>query len=83
MLWNIIDRRTNKYNINVDAVFEPAHHDNSIADASQAEEDESWGVTSDYNTTIRAAAHKAEEYWEGAVTIYIYDPGTRPIGRGE
>jgi hypothetical protein len=80
MLWNIVDRRTNKYDNKIDAVFEPAHHDNSIDGASQAEEDDTWTITSEYNTTIRDACHKCEEDWWSPVTLYLYDANSKPLG---
>jgi hypothetical protein len=38
MLWNIIDRRKRPYRWkSVTAIIEPVYHDNSIADADEAE----------------------------------------------
>lgn len=81
MLWNVRDRRSNKYCVDIDAVFEPGFHDNSIKDSSQAEEDDSWTIASEYNTTIDAAVSRAMNDWDTPVTLYLYDAGSDPIGK--
>lgn len=79
MLWNIVDHRTNKFCQEVDAVFEPAWHDNAIEGACQAEVDDTWSVVEDYNTTVREACHRAEEWWHTPVTVFLYDAGSQPL----
>lgn len=80
MLWNIIDRRTNKYCTEIDAVFEPAWHDNSIEGATVAPMDNSWSVSQKYNTTIEIAILTAQTKWNSAVTVFLYDKGSKPVG---
>ena len=76
MICNIIDRRHNKYDVNIDAVFEPSQHDNSVKGATQF----SWGGNEfSYEelsgTTIVAAIEHARK-WDCPVTLFIYDLGS-------
>ncbi len=80
MVFNIVDNRSNKYDVNVDAVYEPSCRDNGIEGASQADEYDPWGVTQLYNTTISHAIEYAECIIEGPVTIFLYDAGSKPVG---
>ena len=88
MLGNIIDGRTDKSSPEVDAVFEPSAHDNAkrengsyVFDLDEAMDDPGYfHVTQSYDTTIRDAVLRAETEWRFAVTLYLYDRGSRPLG---
>jgi hypothetical protein len=74
MICNIVDHRTNRYDVNIDAVFEPCQHDNSIPGATQF----AWGQAEfSYDelrdTTIVRAIEFANNRWECPVTLFIYD----------
>ena len=74
MICNIIDKRTNPYNVECDVVFEPSQHDNSIQGATKFD----WGAkvfTYDdlCNTTIVRAIAYANDRWDCPVTMFIYD----------
>lgn len=76
MICNVIDRRTNRYDVRVDAVFEPSQHDNCIPGATQF----TWGnkeFTYDelLNTEIVVAIDYASKY-NCPVTLYLYNPGS-------
>ncbi len=68
MLGNIVDKRSDRFSPDVDAVFEPSAHDNAVRedgsyvfDPSQAERDPSYFyVVATYDTTIRDAIMKAK-----------------------
>lgn len=81
MLWNIVDHRTNKYCVKVDAVFEPAFHDNSIPGASQADADPSWDIFAVYNTVISEVIEQANTKWTTPVTVYLYDANSKPLAK--
>lgn len=73
MINNIVDHRTNKYNVHCDAIFEPSCHDNSIKGATQF----TWGTqTFTYeellNTTIVRAIEHAQKFG-CPVTMFLYD----------
>lgn len=79
---NIVDRRTNKYVVVADVVFEPSWHDNTCKGASRFPVCENslgntvWGKSRiDIHAAIRIAQGK-----RFPVTIYIYDRGADPIG---
>ena len=79
MISNIVDRRTNTYDVNVDAVFEPCQHDNSIEGATQftwGNEEFSYDELS--GTTIVAAIEYARK-WDCPVTLFLYDRGSNDI----
>ena len=78
MLWNIVDHRTNKHNVEIDVVFESSSNDNSISGASIAELPKSVIFDWEYKTTLSNAIHIANSRWDSPVTIYIYDFGTKP-----
>ena len=79
MICNIVDNRTNRYNVNVDVVFQPSQHDNNIDGATQF----AWGK-SDFrrhgmrDTTIVTAVEQGQ-FWDFPVTLYLYDLGTLEI----
>ena len=83
-LANIVDHRSNKYCIKVDAVFEPSWHDNSIKDKHKTttqfpipETDEFH--CEDLNKTTVVEAIEYANRWEQPVTLYLYDYGSYPI----
>lgn len=76
---NIIDHRTNKYSILVDAVFEPSCHDNSIKDATQFLWSSEFQVETLTKTTVKEAIDYANKNYKDAVTIYLYDYGQDPL----
>jgi hypothetical protein len=86
MLGNIIDRRTQETCPDVDAVFEPSFHDNArYPDGTPIFPDCSteagyFLVTASYQTSVRDAIQRAETEWPFAITVYLYDPGLRPLG---
>lgn len=76
MIANVIDRRSNKYDVRCDAIFEPSQHDNSVKGATQF----TWGsetftVEEMWQTTIAQAIERGQ-VWDCPVTVYLYDPGT-------
>ncbi len=80
-LGNIVDRRENQYNVEVDVVFEPSWHDNSCADATEFMQDEEGLLTIDsMNDTIVEDAVKKCDEWDLPVTLYLYDKGADPLG---
>ena len=78
MLWNIVDRRTNKYCNEVDAVFESGWHDNSVDGSSKTPQTDRSIVDWEYKITISEAIELALTRWEEPVTIYLYDYGSKP-----
>lgn len=78
---NVVDHRTNKYNVEVDVVFEPSCHDNSINGATQFKWEEEFLVKELYNTTVEEAIkYINSKYEHQAVTIFVYDYGSKPVG---
>jgi hypothetical protein len=87
MLGNIIDRRSDRLNPNIDAVFEPGVHDDQGRAGERffdwddtARSSDYFSVTWQYGLTIRAAALRAERDWPFPVTVFLYDPGSAPAG---
>lgn len=77
---NIVDRRTNKYDVHVDVVFEPSFHDNHVPGATQfLKEEKSIVVAELVKTTIEYAIKYAEK-WNYAVTVYLYNYDSNPLG---
>ena len=75
MINNVVDHRSNPYNVNCDVVFEPSCQDNSIDGATKF----SWSSkTFTYddllNTTIVQALEHAQKY-DCPTTMYLYDVG--------
>lgn len=78
MLANIIDRRSNPYKVQCDAVLEPSWRDNSCNGADQFEQTEV-GVNETYvemprTTVFEAVAAAGMRGWP--VTVYLYDLGS-------
>ena len=73
---NIIDNRTNKYDVNIMVIFEDSWHDNTIKGASQFNDSiddiDYLGIK---RTTIASALRYAQEHISSEVTLYIYDIG--------
>ena len=75
MINNVVDSRTNVYDVRCDVAFEPSCQDNSIEGATQF----SWSSkTFTYddllNTTIAQAIEHAQQY-DCPVTMYLYNVG--------
>lgn len=73
---NIIDKRSNSYNVNVSVAYEPSWHDNTCQNATQFDEPDSvdFDIEIIANTTVgEAIAHATK--WPELVTLYIYDIG--------
>ena len=76
MIWNIIDRRQRQYRWQaINAIVEPTHHDNSVADSDQAELDDAGSL---YEAREGISVLDAVQ-WASAldygVTLYLYDLG--------
>lgn len=84
---NIIDKRKNLYDPKIDAVFEPSWHDNSIKGAKQTPRqkgDDNFSVETLSEIDLGGAIRFANKKWPKLpVTLYIYDPGSDPIGKGK
>lgn len=75
MINNVVDHRSNKYNVNVDVAFEPSCQDNSIEGATQFPwASKSFAYDELLNTTIVQAIEHAQKY-DCPVTMYLYDVG--------
>ena len=72
MIANIIDERTNKYDVRCDVAFEPSWHDNSIEGATQFYRVRVFSYEQLQNTTIVQAIEFANQ-WDCSVTMYVYD----------
>lgn len=75
---NIYDKRTNKYDVRCDAMFEPSCQDNKCKNATQFPYDKGnfeMGVDQMDNTTVEVAIHHAIHRWNIPVTVYLYDVG--------
>ena len=83
MIGNIIDRRTNACNVDVDVIFEPSCHDNNCKGATKFESKfvrqhhDYFSEEELYDTTIEKACHWARMKTM-PVTIHLYDAGSRP-----
>jgi len=71
---NIVDYRTNKYNILCDVVIEASCHDNSIAGATHFEWTDEVGYSEALNTDIQTALEHCRKFKE-CVTLFLYDVG--------
>jgi hypothetical protein len=71
---NIVDRRTNSYNVNCMVVFEESWHDNSI-DGSTQFNDEKEEIMCLYikSTTVGKAIKYANLNYKLDITMFIYD----------
>lgn len=71
---NIIDRRTNKYNVNCLVIFEESWHNNSIEGATQFNDDtEHVLYLCVKSTTIQKAIKYINKNYEHDITIFLYD----------
>lgn len=83
---NIVDNRTNKYDIEIDAVFEPAYNDNSIKGATKFKKSptkKEFYIDSLNKTTLQDAINyinDKQKFKNIPVTIFIYDSGSSPTG---
>lgn len=83
MIWNVIDERKRPYRWKrINAFIEDVAHDNSCADADQAQTDLKTTVT--YEEKLGVSLHEAIVWAEaqaGRVTLYICDEGDgmRPV----
>lgn len=72
---NIVDKRTNHYDIHVKAVIEGSWHDNSIHNATQFEETNDNVIVYVKKTTIDHMIRYAAQEWPNLpVTLFLYDP---------
>lgn len=74
---NVVDRRTNKYDVRCDVVYEPAWHDNSITGATKFKKTEHFSCDKIYDTTIQNVLKKD---FDEEVTLFLYDFGSKPLG---
>lgn len=72
---NIVDCRTNRYNINVMVVFEDSWHDNCIKDATQFNFVDNIDYLGIKETTVERAIKFANKRFTNEVTLYLYDVG--------
>jgi hypothetical protein len=72
MIANIIDKRTNRYDVRCDVAFEPSWHDNTIKGATQFWRTRSFSYDEMRNTTIAQAIEFAQQ-WDEPVTMFVYD----------
>jgi hypothetical protein len=88
MLGNIVDHRTDRSSPLCDAVFEPSAHDQAkdargveFFSYDEATSDPRYFYVSELpSTTVRDAILHAETNWPFAVTVFLHDPGSRPLG---
>lgn len=77
MITNIIDKRTDKYNILCNVVYEPSWHDNDAALKNKGTvfpKDDTFTYDELKRTSIPAAIRYANEKWPAVpTTIYLYD----------
>lgn len=75
MITNIVDRRTNTYNILCDAVFEPCWHDNNVTGSTTVFPlDDTFTYDELPRTAIAAAIRYANDKWPDVpTTVYLYD----------
>jgi hypothetical protein len=72
MIANVIDKRTNKYDVRCDVAFEPSWHDNTIKGATQFMKSRTFSYDELRNTTIVRAIEFAQQ-WDCSVTMFVYD----------
>lgn len=74
MLANIVDCRSNCYDVRCDVAFEPSHHDNYCKNATQFPPGYDYFDYDELrNTTVAEAVAYANKTWEYPVTAYFYD----------
>lgn len=76
---NIIDNRSNRYDVNIDAIFEPSCSDNSVKGATVFNIERKFFYDQLYKTTVISAINFAKK-WDIPVTLYMYNPGSNPGG---
>lgn len=71
---NIVDKRTNKYDVNCMIVLENSWHDNSIEGATQFDESEE-DITCIYikQTTVQRAIACVNLHYKIHITVFLYD----------
>jgi hypothetical protein len=78
MILNVIDKRNRPHRWQcIDAIVEATFHDNTVQDADQAETE---SETVDYADLIEVSVADAIAWaskFEGGVTLYLYDVGSR------
>ena len=72
---NIVDRRTNTYDVKCDAVFEPSWHDNSIEGSTKFDRDDKMPPYREKLNTTIFEAMKYGTRLDGPFTVYLYDVG--------
>ncbi len=76
MIWNIVDGRKRPYRWKaINAIVEPTHHDNSVADSDEALPDD---VGLPYDAREGISISDAVTWASGldyGVTLYLYDLG--------
>jgi len=77
---NIVDNRSNQYDVTVDVVLELSSHNNSIKGATQFSKSKNKFTIDDLNkTTIEDAInHVNQKFKNDAITLYLYDAGSSP-----
>jgi hypothetical protein len=74
---NIVDKRSNIFNVNIMAVFEDSWHYNCVENATQFDDSiDNITYIGIKQTTIEKAIKYASINWINPVTLYIYDIGT-------
>lgn len=76
MLANVIDYRTNKHNVECDAIFEDSAHDNRVEGATQFPVDPVVHYHEILRTTVKDALTWVTSKY-GNQTMYLYDPGSQ------
>lgn len=75
MINNVVDMRSNVYNVRCDVAFEPSCQDNSIAGATQfAWSSKTFTYDDLDNTTVVQAIEYAQKF-DCPTTMYLYDVG--------
>lgn len=76
MLTNIIDKRTRPYRwVAVSAIVEATSHDNSVADADQAQQTKDGVEYAEMDKGSLADAVAWANTFPGPTTLYLYDAG--------
>lgn len=75
MINNIVDKRSNVYNVDCDVAYEPSCQDNSVVGATQFPwASKSFTYEELLNTTVVQAIERGNQF-DCPVTLYIYDRG--------
>lgn len=69
---NIVDKRTNKYDVVCEIIYEPSCQDNKCKGATQFERHDHVFYEELPKGTIAEAIKHCEQY-EGGITLYLYD----------